>query len=153
MTGPGDAGDPAPVPAGGGRTLLMASDVGTIALVAVSGAGAIGPDRFGLGTAVVASALFAVGTVGLAWGFLVGLGRSREEAVTLGGLFLLSGVAPTPVRRRLLLALAVQTTAGVAAASVRPYTAVAFAVLGPMFGFGLMALWSARHGRFGPRGG
>jgi hypothetical protein len=39
----------------------------------------------------------------------------------------------------------------VAAASIRPYTAVAFAVLAPMLGLGAMAMWGARHGTFFPR--
>ena len=36
----------------------------------------------------------------------------------------------------------------VAAASIRPFTAVAFGILAPMLGLGLMGLWGARHGRF-----
>jgi hypothetical protein len=36
----------------------------------------------------------------------------------------------------------------VTAAALRPFTALAFSVLVPMLGLGLMALWAARHGRF-----
>ena len=39
----------------------------------------------------------------------------------------------------------------VVVASIRPYTAVAFAVLAPMLGLGAMAMWGARHGDFPPR--
>ena len=39
----------------------------------------------------------------------------------------------------------------VAAASIRPFTEVAFGILAPMFGLGLMALWGGRHGTFPPR--
>ena len=48
-------------------------------------------------------------------------------------------------------ALAAAVVAAGAAAAVRPYTAVAFTVLAPMFGLGMMALWGARHGRFPER--
>jgi hypothetical protein len=36
----------------------------------------------------------------------------------------------------------------VTAAAARPFTALAFSVLVPMLGVGLLALWAARHGRF-----
>jgi hypothetical protein len=45
----------------------------------------------------------------------------------------------------------VQVVVAVAVASVRPFTALAFSVLVPMLGLGLMALWAARHGRFPPK--
>jgi hypothetical protein len=34
---------------------------------------------------------------------------------------------------------------------VRPYTEVAFGILAPMFGLGLMAMWGGRHGVFAAR--
>jgi hypothetical protein len=46
---------------------------------------------------------------------------------------------------------AVQVVAVVAAASIRPYTEVAFGILAPMFGLGLMGLWAGRYGTFPPR--
>ena len=39
----------------------------------------------------------------------------------------------------------------VAAASIRPYTEVAFGILAPMFGLGLMGVWGGRYGEFPPR--
>jgi hypothetical protein len=45
----------------------------------------------------------------------------------------------------------VQTVVGVGVAAARPFTALAFSVLVPMFGLGMMALWGARHGTFTPR--
>jgi hypothetical protein len=65
--------------------------------------------------------------------------------------FLADRVAPARVTRALRLLLAAQVVVGVAAAAARPFTAVAFAVLVPMLGLGLMALWGARHGRFPPK--
>ena len=44
-----------------------------------------------------------------------------------------------------------QVVAVVVAASIRPYTEVAFGILAPMFGLGLMGLWGGRYGTFPPR--
>ncbi|MET0902292.1 MAG: hypothetical protein ABWZ52_03550, partial [Acidimicrobiales bacterium] len=68
------------------------------------------------------------------------------------GLFLLAGdVAPRPTRRALRIATAIEIVAVVAAASIRPYSEVAFGILAPMFGLGLMGVWGGRHGEFPPR--
>jgi len=48
-------------------------------------------------------------------------------------------------------ALSIQVVVGFTAASFRPFTTVASAVLVPVFGLGLAGLWGARHGSFGPR--
>lgn len=146
MSGTDEFDDPdAPVEGAG---IVNADFVGTGALVVAAAAGAAAPDSFGGLTAAVSLVLFAVGVVCFLWGYAVGVSRSREERITLGGLFFLSGTASPRLRFRLRMALVVQTVAATAAAVVRPYTAVAFAVLGPMLGLGLMALWGARHGTF-----
>lgn len=122
---------------------------GTTAVVGTSLAASVLPDTFGVVHAVLAAVLFAVGTGALLWAYALGVSRSRTLVVTMAGLFFLSGpTAPPTVRRRFRLALAVQTVAVVAAASARPYTDVAFGVLAPMYGLGLMSLWGARHGSF-----
>ena len=41
-----------------------------------------------------------------------------------------------------------QVVAAVATAAVRPFTSLAFGVLAPMCGLGLIALWAGRHGTF-----
>ena len=130
---------------------MNAAFAGTGALVAAAAAGTASPDTFGPVTATVAGVLFVVGTVALLWGYAHGVVRSRDERITLGGLFFLSGTAPKVVRFRLRLALLLQVVAAVVAASVRPYTSVAFAVLAPMFGLGLLAAWGAKHGTFFPK--
>ncbi len=56
------------------------------------------------------------------------------------------------MQRRLLGALGVQCVVVVAAAVAQPFTAVAFGVLAPMLGLGLIGLWGARHGTL-PRTG
>lgn len=134
-----------------GALLVQLSFVGTGALLVAAVVGVLSPDGAGVFTASVSGALFAVGVVLFLWGYAVGVVRSREEQITLGGLFFLSGTAPRIVRFRLRVAFAVQVAASVVAASVRPYTAVAFAVLAPMLGLGAMATWGARYGTFHPR--
>jgi hypothetical protein len=117
--------------------------------VAVSALAAARPDTFLPLSVPVDLVLFAVGCGAFLWAYAVAIGRSRYETVTMGGLFFLSeGVAPSAVTRLLRGILAVQAVVAVAAASVRPFTALAFSVLMPMLGLGLMALWAARHGRF-----
>ena len=131
---------------GGG--LVQLSFIGTGALLVAGLVGVASPDGAGTLTAWVSGLLFAVGVVLFLWGYAVGVARSRDEQITLGGLFFLSGTAPKVVRFRLRLAFGLQVAIAVLAASVRPYTAVAFAVLAPMLGLGAMAMWGARHGAF-----
>lgn len=134
-----------------GAGVVNASFAGTGALLAVAVVGTLDPDAFGGLTAVVSGVLFAIGIVAFLWGYANGVVRSREEKITLGGLFFLSHTAPRVVRLRLRGALVVQVLVATVAAAVRPYTAVAFAVLAPMLGLGLLALWGARYGTFFPR--
>ena len=131
-----------------GSGIVNLSFAGTGALLVVGVAGVAAPDQLGELTAAVSGILFLIGVVTFLWGYATGVVRSQEEAVTLPGLFFLSGTAPKVVRFRLRIALLAQVVVAVAAAVVRPYTAVAFAVLAPMFGLGLMATWGARHGQF-----
>lgn len=135
-----------------GSGLVNLAFVGTGFLVGTSAAAAAAPDTFGIVHAVLSCTLFAVGTGALLWSYALGVSRSRHELVTLAGLFFLAGdSAPADARRPLRIALAVQVVAVVAAASVRPYTEVAFGILAPMFGMGLMGAWGGRHGRFASR--
>lgn len=135
-----------------GASLVNADFVGTGLLVGTSLAAAIAPATFERVHAVLSCVLFAVGTGALLWAYALGITRSRTDQVTLTGLFFLGdGAAPPEIRRPLRIALAVQVVAVVAAASVRPYTEVAFGVLAPMFGLGLMGAWGGRHGTFADR--
>jgi hypothetical protein len=96
--------------------------------------------------------LFAAGCVSFVWAFAGGVSRSREEDVTMGGLFFLTeGVAPARVSRWLRALFAIQVVVAVAAAAAHPFTPLAFGTLAPIFGLGVMALWGARHARFPPK--
>jgi hypothetical protein len=96
--------------------------------------------------------LFLAGCVVFAWALIRAAGRSRDELVSLGGLFFLAeGAAPRPVAVGLWAPVAVQTVVAVTTAAARPFSELAFGVLVPLFGMALLALWSARHGHFPPR--
>ena len=144
------------VPAAGteappGSVLVRASWAGTAVFVAAAAAGAADPDPFESAVTLVAVVLFAVGVVAFLWAFFRAAGRSRTEELSVAGVWFLSGSAPPGVRRALLSSFAVQVVVSVAAASIRPFTEVAFGVLVPVYGLGLSGAWGAAHGTFPPR--
>ncbi|MEX2294278.1 MAG: hypothetical protein WD691_10870 [Acidimicrobiales bacterium] len=135
-----------------GSGLTRASVWATAALALSGGAAAAWPDTFAAPHAVFSGLMFVTGVGAFLLAYFVGISRSRTDAVTLSGLFFLSGgTASAEVRRRLRLATLAQTAIVVTAAMVRPYTEVAYGILAPMFGLGVMALWGGRHGVFPPR--
>jgi len=134
------------------RMLVNLDLAGTAALVGTSAAAALVPSVFTLVHATFSIVLFVIGTGALLWAYALGISRSRTDTVDIPGLFLLSGaVAPAPIRTSFRVALAVQVVVVVLAASIRPFTEVAFGILAPMYGLGLMGLWAARHGTFPDR--
>lgn len=132
--------------------LVRVDIVGTVVFVLAAALGAA--SRYLAAVAAgVSIVLFVIGSAIMFVAFLRAVGRSRTEAIGIGGLYFLAGdVAPKPVRRVFMLLLAVQTVVGFAAAASRPFTSLAACVLVPVFGLGLAGLWGARHGSFGPRG-
>jgi hypothetical protein len=144
-------GDLAAPPVAGAR-ILWWNRWATVVFVVVSLGAAVAPDPLERLSVPVDLVLFAVGCGAFLWAYALAIGRSRYELVTMGGVFFLAGgVAPRAVALELQIALAVQTVVGVGVAAARPFTALAFSVLVPMFGLGMMALWGARHGAFTPR--
>lgn len=135
-----------------GAGLLNLTFAGTGVLVGTSAAAALAPDTFAPLHLIYSCVLFAIGTGAMFWAYALGVSRSRVDLVSIPGLFFLAGdTAPPTIRRPFRVALAVEVVAVVAAAAARPYTAVAFGVLAPMFAMGLMGTWGGRHGRFPPR--
>ena len=132
-------------------TMVQASWIGTAALVATAALGVAVDDARPV-AAAVAVALFAAGTVVFVMALVRMAQRSREDELSIGGVFLLQGSAPSSIRRHLLGAWTVQIVAAFAAAGMRPYTALAFCVLAPVYGIALAGLWGATHGQFNPRG-
>jgi hypothetical protein len=134
-----------------GQAIVRASWAGTAVYALAALVGTIWLDAV-IVVVVVSLVLFAAGTVAFLAAYLRAIGRSRYEAIGMGGLFFLAGgVAPSSVQHQMLASFALQVTIGFVTASVRIYTPVAFGLLVPMYGLGLMGLWGARHGEFSPR--
>ncbi len=125
--------------------------VATVVLAVSAVAAVAVPDTLALPYAVLSLAYFVAGFVTFVWSYAVAVGRSRAEVLSVAGIYFLAGSAPGEVKRRLLGALGGQTVVVVAAAAIRPFTAVAFGVLAPLLGLGLTGLWGARHGTFPAR--
>ncbi len=130
-----------------GAAILRAAQSGTAVFVVACVAMALVPSGTVAVGVAVSFVLFIAGCATFLVGFLRAVERSRTEDIHLAGLFFLAGTAPRRTRAILLGTFAVQVVAAVAAASVRPFTPVAFATLAPVYGLGLAALWGARHAR------
>ncbi|MEO7837130.1 MAG: hypothetical protein ABIS21_05765 [Acidimicrobiales bacterium] len=156
MTGPDktdaplSAATPAHTARSPGRRIVQASWAGTLAFSATAGLATVAPS-VDLIALVVALGLFAAGTGGFTVAFATAVHRSRTQEIIVPSLFFLQGSAPPPVRLRLFGSLAVEVVTAFVTAGVRPNTSLAFGILAPMYGLGLVGLWAARHGRFPPR--
>ena len=146
-------GVPSEVEAGpSGDGIVILDWVGTGVFFAVATLATLLPDDVARTAAVVDIVLFGVGVVAFLWAYGIAISRSRTDRLSIAGLyFLVDDAAPRDVRIRLRIALAVQIVVAIVSASIRLYTSVAFGVLVPMFGLGLMGLWGARYGRFPAR--
>lgn len=135
-----------------GTGIVRASWIGTAAFVVTAVAATV-TEAARIPAVVVALALFAAGIVAFFWAYAVAVGRSRTDAIGIGGWFFLAGpdTAPAAHKRRLLASLAVQAAVAIATAAARPFTSLAFGVLVPLYGLALTGLYGARHGRFSPR--
>ncbi len=145
----------------GSRRVIVASWIGTGLLAITAVPAAIDPDRFAVAAVLVALGLFAAGVIVFGWAYLVAISRSRRDLIGMGGLFFLAGSAPRPVQRQLIGSFIAQIVVGVATASVWFIAAdrfakatvnpLAFGLMAPMYGLGLMGLWAAQYGTFPPR--
>jgi nitrogen fixation-related uncharacterized protein len=134
---------------GAGEGLVRANVWATLVFAVVSVAAAVVPDPLEFVAVPVDVVLFVAGCSAFLWAYAVAVGRSRYDDLTMAGVFFLSDrVAPARVTRAFRVLLAAQVVVAVATAAARPYTALAFGVLVPVLGLGLMALWGARHGAF-----
>ena len=153
MTEPWRSAAPTAAVNHGGRTIRLAvvlTAVFTVTQIAAD----IHPEGPVLAVATFVSlAMFFGGTLVFVAAFLVAVGRSRDEQVTLAGVLWLSNTAPTDVARTLRLVVVVQLVVALSTAGVRPFTALAFGILAPMAGLAAIAWWAARHGSFRPIGG
>jgi hypothetical protein len=147
-------GRPTPTSTPTNHRLQQATWAGTAAFAVTATAATAneGARAIALATAL---ALFAVGIVAFLTAYVIAVGRSRTDAIGIGGLYFLAGerTAPATVRRSFLASLAMQTAVAFATAAARPYTTLAFGILVPTYGIGLAGLWGARHGTFEARTG
>lgn len=97
---------------------------------------------------IVDVALFVAGCGAFLLTLVRAADRSRTDDVTLAGIWWLAGSAPADVRRRLLGAFGVEVVVALVTASVRPFTGLAFGILVPTYGLGLVGLWAVRLGSF-----
>jgi len=143
----GDMNRPLPVD---GRRIAVLSWVGT-AMFAIAALAAVLSVALRIVVVVVALALFAAGIVAFLAAYARAVDRSRTEEIGVGGLYFLAGSAPGDVRWHLLGSTVVQMVLAIGAASARPFTAVAFGILVPMYGLGMAGLWASRYGTFPDR--
>ncbi|MBI2703719.1 MAG: hypothetical protein HYX32_00290 [Actinobacteria bacterium] len=130
-----------------GDALLAASWIGT-GVLAVASVVAVASASLESVLIAVSLIMFALGIVLFIRAFLFAVNVRREDLIGIGGLFFLAGSAPRRVQRSLLGSFGAQAAIGLATAIIRPYTALAFAVLASMYGLGLCGLWGAIHGTF-----
>ena len=129
--------------------IIRIDAVGTLALIVVTAlASLVTSGTTGVLNLVVSAALFVGGCGAFAVGFLQAVDRSRTEVIDLAGLFYLTGAAAAEPRRTLLGLWFVQIA--VATVSVVT-TSPPWGVMAPVWGIGILTLWSARHGRFQAR--
>lgn len=129
---------------GAGRAEVWASWAGTAAYALTAVPVALGATSLELAAVIVCVLLFAA-SIPLSLAALArGVARTGDgDAVTIPGLFFLSGSAPPRVRRLLLGSLAVTLAVTVVTASAEP-----FGILTPVYPLSLAGLWAARHGTY-----
>lgn len=101
--------------------------------------------------ALISLTLFGLGLVSFCFAIYAGAQRSRTSTFAVGGWFLLAGAAPTSTRASLLGSVAAQMAIGIAAASIRPFSVLAYGTLVWLLGLGLCGVWGARYGFFPDR--
>lgn len=135
-----------------GKPIRVLSWAATVALVVISLAAMIDPDRFLAGFLVITIVLFLLGVGLLALDLVLAAARSRTHLLGVAALFFLGGVAPRAVQVSLNVSLGVAVAVSIVCAVTRPSVPeLAFGTLTPLFQLGLSGLWGVRHGHFETR--
>jgi hypothetical protein len=156
---PSEGRRPAPAATGApGRAIIWLSWLGTAIYVVVAAIATASPGSAQLALIAVCVGLCLAGAAAFLVAYAIAVGRSRYDAIGMGGLFFLAGTAPKGVRYHLLGSFGVELATALLSASIGLATypagvdnALAFGILVPLYGLGLAGLWGARHGVFAPR--
>jgi len=141
-----------------GRWVIVGSWVLTGLFTVVALGGILAPEAVDAAVLVVSLSSFLVGCGLFAVDMFLAAQRSRSSEMGIGGLFFLSGSAPTSVQRHLLGSLSVQVAVSLLAAAVgfariddQQLNTLAFGILVPMAGLGACGYWAVRWGLFPER--
>lgn len=127
-------------------TGLVATAVFAVATLAA----VIDPDDYIVAFFTVAVVLFTVGMVAFVLTILGMALRSRDDQLSIAGVFFLTGSAPASVQGRMIGSFVVQIIVAVVGAAARPFTPLAVGTLVPILGLAVMGLWAVRYGYFPP---
>lgn len=97
---------------------------------------------------IVSMGMFGFGSIIFAIAVMIAIARSRFYYIGIGGLFFLVGSAPRKIQVHLLSSFAIQLVVSIVAASIHPFTPLAFGTLAPVYGLAICGLWGARFGMF-----
>jgi len=134
-----------------GRLIIKTSWTSTAVFAVTAVAAAASPGVLRWPALIVALAMFAIGCLVFVWAFAIAVGRSRTDAIGIGGLFFLAGSAPRRVQVNLMGSFAVQVLVAISTASARIFTTLAFGSLAPVMGLAMAGLWGSKFGTFGVR--
>ncbi|MBK5224344.1 MAG: hypothetical protein JJE52_16005 [Acidimicrobiia bacterium] len=145
---PATAGGSEEIP---GRGLVVASWIGTAALLVAAAAGLVALDSMAPVVVALSILMFTLGTIAFFIAYAAAVSRSRHELIGIGGLYFMAGTAPAAVRRSMMGSLAVQVLVVVVVVVIEPFSSLVFTSLAPLYGLGLAGWWTARHGSFTPK--
>ncbi len=130
------------------RYYISAAWLGIGVFAAVSIPAAALPDTLGVLNAVVSLVLFGIGCIGFIWAFFISAARSRTEQLHIAGIYFLSKSAPPYLAWYFRFQLIIICVIAFTTAGIRPFTALAFGILTPVYIMGVMGLWGAKWGSF-----
>ncbi len=128
--------------------MLIAGRLGTVVFCVATALAVAWVEAVGLVAQVVALALFAGGCVAFARAYVLAVRRSRREQVPTLAVFVQMPGASPALRAEYRITTLVQFAAGLAGASLRPFSTLAFGILAGVYGLGLTGLWGATFGVF-----
>ena len=102
-------------------------------------------NTFGVLLQVFSLVLLGLGCVAFARAFYVASQRSRREKLSVAEIYLLMETSTPRVAGHFRVVLVLFLATAIAVAATEPYTDLAFGILAPTYGVGLMGLWGANY--------